>query len=43
MPDGAVVRSAGDVELGANIDVVVQEGEIAARVTGLKKERGSPK
>jgi exodeoxyribonuclease VII large subunit len=43
MPDGAVVRSSGDVELGADIDVVVREGEIAARVTGLKKERSSPK
>ena len=41
--DGAVVRSTRDVALGADIDVVVREGEIAARVTGLKKDRSKPK
>ncbi len=43
MVDGAVVRSAGDLRLGADIDVVVREGEIAARVTGLRKDRSNPK
>jgi exodeoxyribonuclease VII large subunit len=41
--DGAVVRSTRDVALGADIDVVLREGEIAARVTGLKKDRSKPK
>ncbi len=38
-PEGAVVRSVDDVVEGADIDVIVSEGEIAARVTGLKKDR----
>ena len=41
--DGAVVRSTRDVALGADIDVVLREGEIAARVTGLKKDPSKPK
>ena len=36
--DGAIVRSTAAVELGTDIDVVVREGAIAARVTGLKKD-----
>ena len=41
--DGAVVRSVREVRLGADIDVVVRGGEIAARVTGTKTDHIRPK
>ncbi len=37
--DGTVVRSASDVHLGADIQVVLQQGELKARVTGLKEDQ----
>ena len=36
-PDGGVVRSAGELELGSTVEIVLGKGALDARVTGLRR------
>jgi exodeoxyribonuclease VII large subunit len=37
--DGRVVRAAGEVEVGDDVDVLLSQGELATRVMGKRKGR----